>query len=210
MGETEKICSIKDCNNKLYSRGYCRKHYDKWRNYGDPLHVTRKDPNPIIIHENFAEIILTNTKNKALVDLDDIDKIRNYKWYERTDHYVAAVTKDKKSIKLHQFVMPEKKEKIDIDHINHDRLDNRKSNLRFATRTQNSQNRSLQSNNNSGVPGIYWHKQHKKWQALIVVNGERIDLGRYENLEDAKNIRKEAEIKYFGEWRADYGNSIAN
>ena len=57
------------------------------------------------------------------------------------------------------------------------------------------------SNNTSGITGVYWKKDRNKWGARIVVNGKCIYLGYFANKEDAIKIRKEAEIKYFGEYR---------
>lgn len=86
----------------------------------------------------------------------------------------------------------------DVDHINRIRNDNRIENLRLCTdgTLQNSQNRSLNVNNKSGVKGVYWNKNANKWHTRIGVNGKRINIGYYENIEDAKNARKEADKKY--------------
>ena len=67
-------------------------------------------------------------------------------------------------------------------------------------------NRSLHSNNTSGVTGVYWHKQIKKWCAVIRINGKQKHLGSYDNFEDAKRARLQAEEKYYKEF--SYNNSI--
>ena len=84
----------------------------------------------------------------------------------------------------------------ECDHINHVKDDNRWSNLRSVTRTQNNQNHSIQSNNTSEFVGVYWFKRDKKWRAYITVNQKQIHLGYFDKKEDAISARKEANIKY--------------
>jgi hypothetical protein len=72
-----------------------------------------------------------------------------------------------------------------VHHINCDRLDNRPSNLRAATRAENMRNCRRQSNNTSGVKGVTWNKQGQKWVALCRVNGKRYHLGRFTEIQDA-------------------------
>lgn len=73
-----------------------------------------------------------------------------------------------------------------IDHINGNRADNRLSNLREATYSQNGQNRGKPANNTSGVKGVSWSKSHKKWQAAIAFNGSQRHLGRFDTIEGAR------------------------
>jgi len=84
----------------------------------------------------------------------------------------------------------------DVDHINHNRKDNRWSNLRPATRAQNSRNRKRPSNNRSGVIGVYWDKGRSMWRAVIAFNGKNICLGRFADITCAVQARKDAEKKY--------------
>ena len=89
-----------------------------------------------------------------------------------------------------------------IDHIRGPCNNNKINNLRLATHSQNSMNRvNLGSNNNSGYTGVDWNKRLKKWRARITINGVQKHLGYFTNKEDAIKARKEAEIKYFGEFR---------
>lgn len=170
---------------------------------------TRKDKNEIIIHDTYAEIVLSNTGNKAIIDKEDVSKVKEYKWYENiSDGYVVAVVNDK-NVKLHNFLM-KTHEKEMIDHKNRNKFDNRRNNLRHATRIENSINKGIQTNNTSGVVGVSWHKQHQKWYAYITVNKKRISLGLFEDLEKAKEVRVQAEIKYFGEYRSDANETNSN
>ena len=86
------------------------------------------------------------------------------------------------------------------DHINGDKLDNRRCNLRPATNQQSGCNRSKQKNNTSGYIGVCWDKQRKKWMAQIKVNRKHIHLGRHDDIEDAARAYNKAAIKYHGKF----------
>lgn len=84
-----------------------------------------------------------------------------------------------------------------IDHINHDRADNRIANLRTAPQSENAKNAGLRSDNTSGFTGVYWNKSRRKWVAQIgLPGGVTKPLGRYSDLADAVAARKDAEKKY--------------
>ena len=89
----------------------------------------------------------------------------------------------------------------ELDHISGVPSDNRIENLRECTRSQNSMNSKMFSNNKSGVSGVGWHKLGNKWYAEIRVNKKRIHLGLFNKFEDAAKAREQAEIEYFGEFR---------
>ena len=90
-----------------------------------------------------------------------------------------------------------------VDHKYGDGSNNEIKNLRLATTPQNGANRvNLNRNNTSGVIGVCWHKRFKKWQAQIIVNKVYKYLGSFTNKEEAIKARREAEIKYFGDFRS--------
>ena len=89
-----------------------------------------------------------------------------------------------------------KKDNLVVDHINRDKLDNRKVNLRFVTQRQNCCNTKTNKNNTSGHTGIHWNKEINKWVARITYFCKPIHLGSFLKLKDAINSRKEAEAKY--------------
>ena len=93
------------------------------------------------------------------------------------------------------------------DSENNNRLDNRKNNLRFVTFNENARNAGMKSNNTSGYIGVSKYKN--KWLSRICFNKEIIHLGYFKEKEDAIQARKEAEIKYFGEYRYDYNGGDA-
>jgi hypothetical protein len=83
-----------------------------------------------------------------------------------------------------------------IDHIDHNKINNRISNLRCASRTENQRNLGMRSDNTSGITGVTWHSQRGKWLAQIWVNGKKVHLGVFLSIDDAARARKDAEIKY--------------
>lgn len=83
-----------------------------------------------------------------------------------------------------------------IDHINGNKSDNRLSNLREATQAQNCQNYGAKKTSKSGIKGVFWHKQCRKWTAQIKVGYKAIHLGLFDSLSDAKDARIEAQAKY--------------
>ena len=193
-----KNCSVEGCDNEHLARGYCSKHYKQFKRHGKILERTRYDVNEIIIKENYAEIILYNNKNeesgKALIDIEDIEKVKQYKWFLNSNDYVV----NNKIGSLHRFIMNPPDDMV-VDHINHNKFDNRKENLRICTHQENDWNKGIIKTNTSGVTGVI-KTQWNTWQSCITVNDKKIVLGSFKTKEEAIKSRKEAEIKYFGEY----------
>ena len=93
------------------------------------------------------------------------------------------------------------KDKKIVDHINHNPLDNRKSNLRICTNQENIFNSKIAKTNKSGVKGVYWDTSRNKWHAQICIDNKTKDLGRFTNIEDAIKVRKESEELYQREFK---------
>lgn len=99
------------------------------------------------------------------------------------------------NILLHRFIMKlSNKDTRVVDHINHNTLDNRKSNLRIVTYSQNNMNQKRNR-------GVSWDKRDKTWHSYININNKRINIGYFKNYDDAVKAREDAEIKYFKEYR---------
>ena len=142
---------------------------------------------------------------KFLFDLEYYDLIKDYYWHKNNRGYITSNTKGK-FIKLYRLILNCFDSRKTIDHINHNKLDNRKCNLRFVNRSQNGMNSKLHKNNTSGVSGVHYNKERQKWIVRIVINGERVVLGEYCDFESAKEKRLEAENIYYGEY--SYNNSM--
>jgi hypothetical protein len=84
------------------------------------------------------------------------------------------------------------------DHINGNGLDNRRSNIREATGKQNARNCARPVHNTSGVKGVSWHSQRRKWAASICVNKRAVHVGLFNSKEDAAKARDAAATKYHG------------
>ena len=85
-----------------------------------------------------------------------------------------------------------------IDHINNHQLDNTISNLRWCTHQQNSFNSSLSSKNTSGFKGVCWCKKLNRWKAQIMFNYKRINIGYFDNINDAISARQNKSTELFG------------
>ena len=84
----------------------------------------------------------------------------------------------------------------EIDHINHDRDDNRWENLRVVSRKQNCRNVSIRKTNKYGATGVHFCDLARKWRAQIGFNNRRIALGTYDDFETALRARRDAEVRY--------------
>lgn len=131
-------------------------------------------------------------------DLEDYERINTLHWRMDTKGYIVSGGSGN-IIYLHRLIL--NFPKLFVDHINHKTFDNRKQNLRKTSRSENARNRKIQKNNTSGTAGVCWVASRKKWESLITVDGLQIRLGQFTEKKDAIKVRKEAEIKYFGEFR---------
>lgn len=151
----------------------------------------------------------TSSGDEFWFDLEDYDLIKDYCWSVNSKGYIIApsLNDDRKIIKMHRLIL-DCSDGYDVDHIHgkETRYDNRKENLRIATRSQNNMNKGLQSNNTSNITGVSWHKGIARWQAYINIDRKRIYLGAFTNFDEAVNVRRQAEEKYFGEF--SYSNSM--
>jgi hypothetical protein len=147
--------------------------------------------------------------NFALVDEDDFERVSKYKWYLSTDGYGLG-TVEKKTIRLHHFVFKNPENRHVIDHINQDRLNNQKSNLREVSKSMNSQNikKNIDIATTSKFKGVSWNKNNKNWLSCGRYNKKRVQLGSFETEEEAGKIYDIYTFKVYGK-EANNNNLIA-
>lgn len=197
------ICIIPGCNNPHHCNGLCNKHDTQMRRRGYILERTIKDLNEIVVKEDFAEIILydkeCNEVSRAIIDKEDIDLVKDIKWYLYKCTRGQYVRTNGPIHKLHNLIMKPEKDQVVI-HINKNGLDNRKQNLKVVSQTEKQQNNKLSSNNTSGHKGVWFCKDRNKWQAQITINNKQKNLGRYNTFEEAVAAREAAEKVYYNKW----------
>lgn len=128
------------------------------------------------------EIVL-HSGDIALVDDADFRIVSHWKWKRHPQGYASRTTRSG-TVLMHRQIM-NAAESVEIDHRNGNKLDNRRGNLRIATKSQNMHNRGAQRNSKSGQKGVSWDVSRQKWRATIQVDGRYRTLGRFASLADA-------------------------
>ena len=135
----------------------------------------------------------------ALVDDKDFEKLSKYKWcaYGKRGYTYYATWGGR--IDMHRMILGlVKGDRKIVDHVNHNGLDNQRSNLRVVSHAENLRNRrGIQTNSKSGHTGVYWNKQTENWRVHIKVTNKQIHLGRFDDIKDAIAARKLGEDKYW-------------
>lgn len=139
-----------------------------------------------------------NTNKEFYFDLEDYDKIKDYCWYENINKggYHSLEARDYKDggklIRMHYLFGCK-----GHDHKDRNPLNNKKENLRTATKVENARNHSLSKRNTSGVIGVGYYSPGNKWRAYIEYDNKFISLGYYTDKSDAIKARLKAEKEYF-------------
>ena len=190
-----------DCGTKNYITTTERLRSGKYKSCGclNKSNQFKIHRNNYKICENYT-VFYTRNGEEFYVDTEDIEIVKQYTWCIAKGYVI-----NNDGILLHRLIMNAPSNK-DIDHINHNKLDNRKCNLRIVFDYENMWNQKIAKNNTSGATGVYLNKATNKWFAQIEVKGKKNYLGSFNTFEKAREARKIAEEKYFGKY--SYDNSI--
>lgn len=156
---------------------------------------------------------VTKNGDRFLFSKEDLCKVMDHTWCLKKSSngipYVVTrliVNETLKTGYLHRLIM-EPGYDMEVDHINHNVLDNRRENLRLCTREQNLMNRRKNKKSSSQFKGVSFYRPLNKWKAQIKINHKKIHIGYFENEIDAAKAYNKAAILYFGDFA--YLNNIA-
>lgn len=150
----------------------------------------------------------------ATVDEADYERLSEHKWHARWNAFTRSfyafrsVTvhlpdgrRVKRSIAMHRELLGlDVGDKRQVDHRDHDTLNNTRNNLRVASRSENQHNTRRHADGSSGFKGVHWHTARKSWIARIYVNGSEQHLGVFDSAEDAARAYDAAAGKQHGEF----------
>lgn len=200
-------CKCLLCGNECYINGDKIKYHKSRLNCGckKDTGLGRGKKSKLNKYIEFSDFILgfaTNTNNVFYIDKDDYVKISQYSWYESDSGYMMSRIKGK-LIRLHRFIM-NAPDNLCVDHINHNRTDCRKSNMRLCTRKENCHNYGISSQNKSGVTGVCWDSNKNKWLVTI----QHRFIGYYDDFYEAVKARQLEEQIRYGEFAPSTIRSI--
>jgi len=155
----------------------------------------------------FRRIKLTRGQY-AIVDPEDFERLNQYKWHCSHRGYAkravphAPAKGRQRLVGMHQELCPVPEGMV-VDHINRNPLDNRKANLRPATRRQNTWNRKLtRKTRKTRYTGIHWDKRSRKWEVLVRIDGRNRGFGAYADEVEAAKAYDRVAKQHRGEFAA--------
>lgn len=192
-------CKIKNCNREATREGLCGRHYQQQQKHGKIFDRTKYDNNEIQIKDNYAEITVydekQDKKEKVLIDIDKVSKIKECKIYTNSRGY-AVVNYKQDKLYLTEFLFGETDELYIFK--NKNPLDCRKKNLLLSDRSELGKRVKIPVSNKTGIKGVHKYKRTGKYEAYITNKGTKYHLGAYDTLEEAKQARLEGEKRYWG------------
>jgi len=198
----ERICKVEGCNRKRRSKGYCKKHYQQIFKHGKILEDKRYSKFRVEGENVYIE--LCNKKyevvGEAIIDIEDLDKIKGYRFHKTNRGYVRGNTKEYKY--LHHLIIGKPPKGFVTDHKDRNKLNNKRNNLRFITNQQNIMNSNKRKNTSSKYKGVCFVKAKKKWIAQISFNKKIYRLGCFANEKEAAKAYNKKAIEFFGEFAA--------
>lgn len=153
------------------------------------------DAETLDVRKPLSSLTLTLLNGEeAIVDADEYEKLNHYTWHVSSHGYACRV-ENKKTIYMHQ-ILNQTPEGFQTDHINRNRLDNRKANLRTVTWSENQLNTGLRVDSKTGEKGI--SKKGVKWQVHLRRNKKRYFLGNFDSLKEAVKVRDSFDLQPSG------------
>lgn len=151
------------------------------------------------IVEKRCSLVISFKETEAVLicDATDWEIYKDQNWFISNGYFATYCSK--KIYYMHRLIMGTNTPLL-VDHVNGNKFDNRRINLRFATKQQNGMNRKIAKNSTTGITGVY-ERSAGKFDAIIKINGKQIFLGRFQDINTAAYARAEAEIQYFGDFR---------
>jgi hypothetical protein len=145
-------------------------------------------------------IELLNSDGVAYVDDSDRDRVTGYRWRLHEDGYAVAGG-GKTFVRMHRLIFGTARGQ-QVDHIDRNRLNNQRANLRAATASQNAANRGLRSNNTTGYKGVVLVRKSGRYQARTMVSGACRSLGHYDTALEAAVVYDRVVTEIHGEFAA--------
>lgn len=190
-------CAVDGCDRVEYGRGWCGMHYQRWRKHGSTDQRRAWGDNRFedvdLITGRLVVVRPDGSEHASLYDMADDELLRAHRWFVSRPGYIATkLTGPGRSFKLlHRMIvgLGGHGDKRWVDHINGDRLDNRRENLRVASSRLNSQNRAIINElGTSKYRGVCWVKERSRWKAYTHVNGRAHNLGYYKTEREAADV----------------------
>ena len=179
------------------------------RNLGNTYGMLSRKGNKYKLDNEYG-IGYTSNGDEFYFDKEDVEKIIPYTWYINSVGYIAGKKfGDVSDTLMHRLIMNASKDK-QVHHKNHKKNDNRKQNLQLCTNKENSRHKKKMKSNTSGVIGVSWSSNVNKWHAQIMVDYNNINLGYFEDIDEAKQAYNTAKYKYFGEFAYDDSQEVNN
>jgi hypothetical protein len=162
-----------------------------------------KATSDIIIHEEFAEVVLSRGATTK-ISIADVPLVSGFRWCKSKFGYAVRHEK-KQNVWLHRVILGLRPEDaVEVDHRNRDTLDNRRENLRVCTRGDNCKNRGANKVRITRYKGVRKSGEGKRgvqhYAAFIKVDGKYKHLGVYSNIEGAARAYDVAAVEYFREF----------
>lgn len=208
-----EICGVSSLEkgvtrNKQFGMCLCDKHLGQMKRFGEVKDHNKRcvfDPNEIRLLDDYAEIDTYDQYGNVMitykVDKEDIKLLEGRKWrtvYKDKTMKPYLITGNQNTSVIdyfHRLVM-EKPEEKEVDHINGDSSDNRKSNLRILEKTENQLNMKKKKDNTSGIRGVSFDKKEQRWKIDFSYKKQRHYFKKWDKIEQAVYLRYLCEVTF--------------